>query len=467
MTPCSAAACGSFSSRASSRSACLRTSSGSSSVGQLLAQVVHLGLGRVLLAELLLDRLQLLAQHVLALRALHLRHDLRLDLRADGDDVELAREDLAEPPQPLADVDLLQQRLLLLDLDPQRAGDQVRERGRVLEVGDRHLQLLGEVRDLLDDAGERLLDVAHQRGQLRALLDLVGELGDARDEVGLLADPTPRSARAGRPGRGSAALPSGTLSMRATTPATPTRVQLVGPGRLQVRVLGAEHHQHPVADEHVVDELDRALLADRQRRQRVRVGDRVAQREDREALRAAPPGSSSSSTLTARSRGSGRCAAARAAERQLDGQDAVLVGGVGGVGVDVGAERDDAPERPVLDLELLVDAVVAGASGLAMAGEDRARARGSPAGLRWGRCRRGRRARPRAAGRTRSRRRRRARSRRAGAATRPRSRTSPNSSSISRRIRSKLAKRSRSCAMAPMLHGKSRPLSGCHAAGVR
>ena len=179
MTPCSAAACGSFSSRESSRSACLRTSSGSVELGQLLAQVVDLGLGRVLLAELLLDRLQLLAQDVLALRALHLRHDLRLDLRADGDDVELAREHLREPPQPLADVDLLEQRLLLLDLDPQRAGDQVRERGRVLEVGDRHLQLLGEVRDLLDDVRERLLDVAHQRGQLRALLDLVGQLGDA------------------------------------------------------------------------------------------------------------------------------------------------------------------------------------------------------------------------------------------------------------------------------------------------
>ena len=126
MTPCSAAACGSFSSRESSRSACLRTSSGSSSSAELLAQVVDLGLGRVLLAQLLLDRLQLLAEHVLALRALHLRHHLRLDLRADGDDVELAGEDLGQPPQPLADVELLEQLLLLLDLDPQRAGDQVR-----------------------------------------------------------------------------------------------------------------------------------------------------------------------------------------------------------------------------------------------------------------------------------------------------------------------------------------------------
>ena len=88
-----------------------------------------------------------------------------------ADDLELAREDLGEPPQPLGDVALLEQLLLLLGLDPQRAGDQVRERGRVVEVGDRHLQLLRQVRDLLDDARERLLHVAHQRRQLRALVD--------------------------------------------------------------------------------------------------------------------------------------------------------------------------------------------------------------------------------------------------------------------------------------------------------
>ena len=55
-------------------------------------------------------------------------------------------------------------------------------------------------------------------------------------------------------------------------------------------------------------------------------------------------------------------------ERQLDGQDPVLVGGLRGVGVDVDAERDHAPERPVLDLELLVDALLA-ALGLAVAGQ--------------------------------------------------------------------------------------------------
>jgi hypothetical protein len=46
---------------------------------------------------------------------------------------------------------------------------------------------------------------------------------------------------------------------------------------------------------------------------------------------------------------------ALAAQRQRDLEDAVLVARGRGVGVDVGAERDDAPERAVLDLDLLVE----------------------------------------------------------------------------------------------------------------
>ena len=102
MTPCSAAACGSFSSRASSRSAWRAHLLGQRDRVELLAQLVHLGLGRVALAELLLDRLELLAQDVLALRAVELGLDLRLDPRADRDHLELAREDLGQPPQPRA-----------------------------------------------------------------------------------------------------------------------------------------------------------------------------------------------------------------------------------------------------------------------------------------------------------------------------------------------------------------------------
>ena len=233
-------------------------------LGERRAQLVDLRLGRVLLAELVLDRLELLAQDPLALSLLHLGVDLALDLGADRDDVELAGEDLGQPAQPLRDVDLLEQRLPLLGLDPERAGDQVAERGRVVEVGDRHLQLLGKVRDLLDDVAERLLDVAHQRGQLRPFLDDVRELGHLGGEIGLLGrpllDPYALAALDEDP---QAAV--GHLEHARDHAGDADVVQLVGPGRLSLRLAAGDHHEHPVADQHVVDEPDRALLPDRQR----------------------------------------------------------------------------------------------------------------------------------------------------------------------------------------------------------
>ena len=66
-----------------------------------LAELVDLGLLLVALAELLLDRLELLAQEVLALALVDLGLDLGLDLRAELDHLELAGEDLREAPQPL------------------------------------------------------------------------------------------------------------------------------------------------------------------------------------------------------------------------------------------------------------------------------------------------------------------------------------------------------------------------------
>ena len=127
-----------------------------------LAQLVDLRLLLVLLPQLLLDRLQLLAQEVLALALVDLGLDLRLDLRAELDHLELAGEDLRETPQPLGHVDGLEQLLLLLGGDAQRAGDQVGERRGLVEVGDGELKLLGQVGDRLDDLAEGALDVAGQ-----------------------------------------------------------------------------------------------------------------------------------------------------------------------------------------------------------------------------------------------------------------------------------------------------------------
>ena len=134
---------------------------------ELLAQLVGLGGRLVELAELAADGVELLAQHELALALVDLRLDLVLDLRADRDDLELAREDLDQAPQAPRDVDLLEQPLLLLGLQAQRAGDEVAERAGVVDVGDRELQLLGQVRVALDDRGERLLDVARRAPRAR------------------------------------------------------------------------------------------------------------------------------------------------------------------------------------------------------------------------------------------------------------------------------------------------------------
>ena len=250
-------------------------------------------------------------------------------------------------------------------------------------------------------------------------------------------------------------MPSGTLSMRATVPDDADPVELLGAAATSISgSRQATMREHAVAAEHVVDELDRALLADGERRQRVGERDGVAQREhgqhggQRRAapiahLLAARPGRGDlDHEASARRIGTVARALGRA-DRQLHREHAVLEGRLGGVGVDVGAERDDAAERPVLDLELLVDALLLGLGRAAVAGEDQLAAAdleldlgGADAG-ELGAHHRAR----RVGGVVDVDRR---RERAAAARRRPRPKTSPNSSSISRRMRSKLAKRSRS-----------------------
>ncbi len=151
-----------------------------------LAQLGDLRLLRVGLAELLLDRLQLLAQEELALPLVELGLHLRLDLRAELEHLELAVQDQRDLAQPRFDVDELEQRLLLLGLQPQRRRDEVAERARVVDVGGRDLQLLRQVRDEADDAREEPLHVARQRLDLLRLREHVRQLGELADEVRLV-----------------------------------------------------------------------------------------------------------------------------------------------------------------------------------------------------------------------------------------------------------------------------------------
>src|ERR671914_2019015 len=118
----------------------------------MLGQLAELGLLRIALPELLLDRLQLLAEEELALPLLHLRLDLRLDLRTKLEDLELTAEDARELAKSLRDVRELEQALLLLALEAERGGHEVREHARIVDVRRSELELGRQVGDEADDS---------------------------------------------------------------------------------------------------------------------------------------------------------------------------------------------------------------------------------------------------------------------------------------------------------------------------
>ena len=120
------------------------------------------------------------------------------------------------------------------------------ERLRVVDVGDRDLQLLGQVGNALDDAREGGLDVARERLELGRVLDDVRLLVDARDQVGLGAGNSSMRTR-WPPCTRIRSVPSGIFSMRATMPDDADPVDVVGPRCLDLGVLARDHHQHAVA----------------------------------------------------------------------------------------------------------------------------------------------------------------------------------------------------------------------------
>ena len=134
------------------------------------------------LAELVLDRLQLLAQDRLALVLRELLAHLQVDLLLDLDQLDLALQQHEQPPQPLRHVALHQQRGALLGRQVDRRGDDVAQPAGILVLVE-HLRRL--VRDVGRDGDELLGDVVHRHAQPvdldRVLADLDQRLvgGDA------------------------------------------------------------------------------------------------------------------------------------------------------------------------------------------------------------------------------------------------------------------------------------------------
>ena len=255
-------------------------------LGQVLlldqaAQLVDLRLLLVALPELVLDRLQLLAEEELTLALVDLARDLGLDLRAELRHLDLAVEDQRDRPQPLLDVHRLEQLLPLLGLQPQRRRDQVAERARVVDIRGGELQLLGQVRGHADDVRELALDVAGQRLDLGRVRDDVRQLLQLRRQVRLLLLRLDE-AHALEPLDEDSQRPVGDLDHLVHDGDRPDPVEVVPAGRVGLGVAHGQQRQHPLARDDVVDQLDRALLADGERRHRLREDDRLLQRQHRQ-----------------------------------------------------------------------------------------------------------------------------------------------------------------------------------------
>ena len=132
----------------------------------LLAEVVEVAAGLVDLAQLLLDRLQLLAEDVFALVAPHLLLHLAVDLLADLQHLVLARQEPEHLAQARLEVERLQHVLLLVHLDVQVRDDHVGQLARLDDAVDQRARLLGQLGHQLDDPLGDVLDVHHQRVQL-------------------------------------------------------------------------------------------------------------------------------------------------------------------------------------------------------------------------------------------------------------------------------------------------------------
>jgi hypothetical protein len=113
-----------------------------------LAQLVRFGLLRIDLAELLLDRAQLLAQVELALVLFHLALNVALDLVTEFDDFQFFGEQQRELAHALGGVAFFQQRLPVGGLQAHRRGDEVGQNRRVGDVLNLHLHFARCLREI-------------------------------------------------------------------------------------------------------------------------------------------------------------------------------------------------------------------------------------------------------------------------------------------------------------------------------
>ena len=241
-------------------------------LGDLVATVLGL-------AKLLLDRLHLLVEIVLALRLLHLALDAVADLLLDLQHADLAFHQAEDALQPLGHRIELEQLLLLGDLERQMRGDRVGELGRLLDLVDRddhlgrHLLVqLDVVLELRDHGPRRGL----QLGGLGRRLFHVDGIG--LEELGLagVADDLDATAALDQHLHGVV----GQLQKLQHGAERADRVDVVGAGIVLAGVLLGDQQDLLVVLHDLFEGLHALLATDEERHDHAGKHDDVAQRQD-------------------------------------------------------------------------------------------------------------------------------------------------------------------------------------------
>ena len=155
----------------------------------------------------------------------------------------------------------------------------------VVDVRGRELQLGRQVGGEADDLREQALHVARQRLDLLACRRSCRGAPRTRRPGRDRSRPARRGWTRWRPPTRIRSVPSGIFEHLVDDRDRSDRVDVVEAGRLDRGVAGRDEREQPVAGDDVVDQPDRALLADRERHHRLREDDRVLQREDRQRRR--------------------------------------------------------------------------------------------------------------------------------------------------------------------------------------
>ena len=234
-------------------------------------------------AELLLDRLELLAQDELALPLLHLVLDVLLDLAAQLHHLDLAGHLPDQAVQPLLHGEDLEVLLLVLRLADEERRRQVGEARGAVDVQERDADLLGGDRHERQHLADLILQALDQGLHLDRDLDLLLQETDFGDQVGITPDDAcqadPLEARDqdadGAVRELQHLLDDGGRAHRVQVPLL----------RFVHRGVLLEHQSDgPVLEHDLVDEPDGGWPSDHQRGRQVREHDRVLERQDRQGF---------------------------------------------------------------------------------------------------------------------------------------------------------------------------------------